>query len=203
MRSKGVGSSVSSRSEVGGVSASSGVFSAAGRCLAVLAAGVIALGIAACSSGDDDGKRADRDQTPPPSSSGQQDQDRHARTVFGDWKLYAIEGRPFEPTDELRAPTLRIDREGRMSGFSGVNRFTGAIDTPSLGRGEFATGAIASTKMAGSMEAMNLETSVLSALERARQFSIAEVDPDGSPARGYQLELYNEVGSNLITFRRP
>lgn len=203
MRSKGVGSSVSSRSEVGGVAASSGVFSAAGRCGAVLAAGVMAIGFAACSSGDGDGKRADHDQTPPPSSSGQQDQDRHARTVYGDWKLYAIEGRPFEPTDELRAPTLRIDREGRMSGFSGVNRFSGAIDIPSLGRGEFATGAIASTKMAGSMEAMNLETSVLSSLERARQFSIAEVDPDGSPARGHQLELYNEVGRNLITFRRP
>lgn len=203
MWSRGIGSSVSSRSEVGGVAASSGVFSAAGRCIAVLAAGVMAIGFAACASGDGDVKGSDRDQRQPPSSSGQPEQDRHARSVYGEWRLYAIEGRPFEPTDELRAPTLRIDREGRISGFSGVNRFTGAIDIPSLGRGEFATGAIASTKMAGSMEAMNLENSVLSALERARQYGIAEVDPDGSPARFHQLELYNEVGRNLITFVRP
>ena len=80
----------------------------------------------------------------------------------GRWTLSAIEG--FDIPAGLRGePSLSVDAEGRVSGFSGVNRFSGALDRdgPRIFR------PLATTRRAGPPEAMALETAFLEAMSRA------------------------------------
>jgi heat shock protein HslJ len=71
-------------------------------------------------------------------------------------------------------PTLRFDSgsEGvAVAGFSGVNRFTGTCTL--LEEGGLRFSPLATTRMAGPPEAMELERSFLAQLQAARSFAVA------------------------------
>jgi heat shock protein HslJ len=83
--------------------------------------------------------------------------------IFGQWDLVELHGQPRSFEGEV--PHLRISPDGKLAGFSGVNRFTGQTDAAGLEQGRFAPGPMAVTKMAGSAEAMAFERRFLGAIE--------------------------------------
>ena len=76
------------------------------------------------------------------------------------------------PDDEGARPTLAVDSDGRVSGFSGVNRYTSALSPDDLDQGLFSLGPVATTRMAGPPEAMNLESRFLETLDKVSAYSV-------------------------------
>lgn len=113
---------------------------------------------------------------------------------FGEWMLIEVEGEPVGGllTDDARAPELRLTDDGRVAGFTGVNRFTGALDLDVLETGGFATGALAMTRMAGPAELMALEMRYVDLLNRA----------DAHVVRGARLELLDGDDEVLAFWRK-
>lgn len=91
------------------------------------------------------------------------------RALTGEWAIVSIEGEDTASLlpDGAKAPTLQFSDEGRLSGFAGVNRFSGSLDTEKLISGKWDVGQVVSTKMAGPPELMALEQRILSALDSA------------------------------------
>ncbi len=80
--------------------------------------------------------------------------------------------------------------EGRISGNSGVNSYSGPYST---GPGEaFSVGALASTAMGGSEPAMRAESAYVTLLGRAESFTV-EAD---------ELTLYDGNGNVSLIFQR-
>lgn len=95
-------------------------------------------------------------------------------SIVGDWTLDRIVGGDGEvvPADAAARPTLTVGEDGRLSGFSGVNRYTGSLSVDALARGLFNPGPVAATKMAGPPAAMDLESQFLETLGRADAYSV-------------------------------
>ncbi len=89
--------------------------------------------------------------------------------LAGDWAIVSIEGEDIASLlpEGARTPTLRFSDEGGLSGFAGVNRFSGSLETEKLISGKWEVGPMISTKMAGPPELMALEQRILSSLEAA------------------------------------
>jgi heat shock protein HslJ len=83
--------------------------------------------------------------------------------------LSSIEGFGI-PAGLRHHPFLSVEAQGRVSGFSGVNRFSGALDPD----GERVFPPLATTRRAGPPEAMALETAFLSALGNAAAVELGE-----------------------------
>ena len=66
-----------------------------------------------------------------------------------------------------KIPTLAIQRDGRVGGTSGVNRYQTTLTTENATKGSFGVGPVAGTRMMGTRDAMQLETSFLEALALA------------------------------------
>ncbi|MDX2148538.1 MAG: META domain-containing protein [Planctomycetota bacterium] len=114
---------------------------------------------------------------------------------LGRWTLVNLEGQDVGPilSEQLRAPDMEITPEGGITGFAGVNRYSGSVDPTRLARGEFPSGgAFASTKMAGPPEANQLENRFLTAIARADRFDV----------QGNQLRL-KQGDQVVMTFTRP
>lgn len=102
------------------------------------------------------------------------------------WEISRIAG--FELPPEVGRPTLVLEAEtAEVSGFAGVNRFTGSYE---LGADRLVFGPLASTRMAGSPEAMAMEQIYLEALSRI----------DGWRLRDERLELLVD-GQPVLVFR--
>ncbi len=93
--------------------------------------------------------------------------------LVGTWSLAALGG---EPVNEAGDPDLQltISPDGDVSGFSGVNRFTSRLDLDSLYAGRMEFAPIASTRMAGPPEAMELESRFLRALQLGGYFNLLD-----------------------------
>lgn len=94
---------------------------------------------------------------------------RSVEPMEGDWQLVEIEGESIGgliPADG-RAPEVRIADDGRISGFAGVNRFSGSLNVSALSDGRFEMGPAATTRMAGPSELMRLEDRFLRTLQGA------------------------------------
>jgi len=117
-----------------------------------------------------------------------------ASSVYGDWLLTLIGGPRGEDlaAGGGKPPSLHIAEDGRVSGFSGVNRFAGTTEIAALREGKLALTPLAVTRMAGPPAAMDLENRFLTALEQARSFRI-----DGDA-----LRLAAVDGKDLLTFQR-
>ena len=102
--------------------------------------------------------------------------------LVGEWRVTTLRG---TPVDGARAPTLRVDADGAVSGSSTVNRYTGRI-TPD---GPLVFGPLASTRRAGPPEAMELESAYFAALGAA---SGATVET--------RLRLTDDHGAILLEF---
>ena len=111
-----------------------------------------------------------------------------------DWRCawISVDGRVITP-DASDAPTLRIDPPANATGRGGVNRFGGPAELPAgepAAAGMIGFPAIASTKMAGPPERMELERAYFAALRAARRFEI----------KGDELTLHGEAGA-VATFK--
>ncbi|MBL0921212.1 MAG: META domain-containing protein [Phycisphaerales bacterium] len=116
-----------------------------------------------------------------------------ASDLAGEWRLTDIGGEPlktFLPVGE-RAPTMTIEEDGRLSGFTGVNRMSGQLDPAALAEGRFGLGPMITTKMAGPGEAMAVEARFLDLLQKA----------DGANLRGKYLSL-TQGGTPTLKFWR-
>ncbi|MCI0361498.1 MAG: META domain-containing protein [Planctomycetaceae bacterium] len=87
--------------------------------------------------------------------------------LTGDWKLVKL-GEEDAPKGE--AITLSVSAEGKVSGSTGVNRFSGQL----ANEGKKLFGPLAMTRRAGLPEAMAAEAAYTKALGEANRFSIKE-----------------------------
>ncbi len=113
--------------------------------------------------------------------------------IAGDWRLTDINGeqmRTLLPVGD-RVPTITIGDEGQLSGFTGVNRMNGQIDTAALAEGRWVLGPVATTKMAGAGEHMAVEALFLATLAKA----------DAVHLRGDYLTLSDD-GTPILKFWR-
>lgn len=92
------------------------------------------------------------------------------KDLAGEWTLSKLEGTDLASLlpASMKKPTLGIGADGKVTGFTGVNRLSSMIDTEALLRGEFKLGPAVTTKMAGPPEAMAVESKFLEALSRAK-----------------------------------
>jgi heat shock protein HslJ len=95
------------------------------------------------------------------------------------WHLVSIEGRTPEPNADVQ---MAFEEE-RMSGHSGINRFTGGW---SLTDGTFSAGPLASTRAAGAPALMDQEHRLLMAIEAADR---AVIDGDRLVLRSGDRDL--------------
>ena len=80
--------------------------------------------------------------------------------------------------------------DGKISGSSGVNSYSGSYTTGS--NGAFAVGQIASTEMGGPEPAMRAERAYVTLLQQARSYSLA----------GRTLTLFDAHGNESLIFAR-
>ena len=112
--------------------------------------------------------------------------------LTGRWVLLELPGAPdLLPEQASWRPHMEIAADGSVTGNTGVNSFSGALDPEALLQGRFALGPVVATEMAGRPEAMRLEQRFLQELQRARRYGV-----DGD-----RLELLAD-GDVLLRFTR-
>ena len=102
----------------------------------------------------------------------------------GKWVLVSMNSNGAIPGANL---SLEFGANNAVSGFSGVNRFSGTCTTST---GQLKFGALVSTKMAGSPELMKTEQAYLAALASVRNFSL----------ESGLLRLTNDSGTTVVEF---
>jgi heat shock protein HslJ len=111
------------------------------------------------------------------------------------WRLTGWGGTSIDPTslDSIDIASGKITAnfdEGRVSGNSGVNTYSGAYKvTPA---GSFSAGPIAATEMAGPEPAMRAESAYLTLLGQAKSYEVV----------GSQLTLLGSNGDDRLVFER-
>lgn len=116
-------------------------------------------------------------------------------SMLGDWTLAGISGSDLASFAADKLPTMNIASDGTASGFTGVNRWSSMLDLDALKAGKFDLGQAATTKMAGSPAAMDLESRFLSALGSVTGFDVQALS-DGV------LRLLGSDGAELLKFVR-
>jgi heat shock protein HslJ len=114
--------------------------------------------------------------------------------LTGDWnlsKLGGVDVGSLLPAG-AKVPSLNFAQDGKVSGFSGVNRLASSLDLGKLAKGEFSMAPAASTRMAGPPESMKVEDQFLAALGKATGYKL-----DGN-----SLSLTDKAGE-LLKFVRP
>jgi heat shock protein HslJ len=113
--------------------------------------------------------------------------------VLGEWKLDSLQGFDLSQiaSGNMRMPNINFGQDGTVSGFSGVNRFSGKTDLAELAQGKFSLPNAMSTKMAGPPIANDLEGKFLGALTSA----------DGAKMQNGNL-LLTKGGEMLMRFIR-
>jgi heat shock protein HslJ len=134
---------------------------------------VICLGLAACNSPYAEAERAHEQRKEDRQKQLQEQMKQEqaaglepAKLLGGEWVCVTIGGKA---AGGGRAPTLTFGDDGRVTGFSGVNRFS--TDYTSA-RGVVRFGQLVSTKMASDPDRMALERSFLEALTKVDSFSV-------------------------------
>lgn len=95
-----------------------------------------------------------------------------AATLAGSaWALVRLQGEALVLPQGTRRPFLSFTEDGRVHGFSGVNRLSGQ---PRVAGQSVSFGNVASTRMAGPAAAMNLEMRFLETLRITTGWRIVE-----------------------------
>jgi heat shock protein HslJ len=138
-----------------------------------IAAIMICLALAACSAPAAEAERAHEQRTQDRQKQLQEQMKQEqaaglepAKLLGAEWVCVTIAGKA---AGGGRAPTLTFGDDGRVTGFSGANRFS--TDYTSA-RGVVRFGQMVSTKMAGDPDRMALERSFLEALTKVDGFSV-------------------------------
>jgi heat shock protein HslJ len=86
---------------------------------------------------------------------------------YGEWTLAAVNGEAVEGAfaQGARLPSLRINADGTVTGFTGVNSLSTKADLEALAEGRLRLAPIITTKRAGPPAAMKIERDVLRALQ--------------------------------------
>lgn len=108
-----------------------------------------------------------------------------------DWVLLRIDAYPKTITPEMR-PTMTLN-EGKVTGNSGVNSFSGTYSWKA--DGSFKFDPIAITEMAGSPEQMEIEALLMEALANTRFYEITDTKLLFSDAEGKPLVSFLPSGS--------
>jgi heat shock protein HslJ len=95
------------------------------------------------------------------------------------WQLTELNGDPATPGAGGKEPSLSFTDDGKVSGFSGCNRFTGSFQGDG---GALSFSPLASTRMACA-EGMEQEQRILAMLTEVERYSI----------RGNDLALYGDA----------
>jgi len=91
--------------------------------------------------------------------------------AYTEWTLVELDGEAVEVGEGEFAPSLVLDlEESRVAGSGGVNRLMGSF---ALSEDELRFGQLATTRMAGPENAMQLERDFLAALERVTSYELA------------------------------
>lgn len=95
-------------------------------------------------------------------------------SLVGTWRLVSLNGQDITQRAESlpKPPTIAFAADAGISGFAGVNRFTGRLEKSHLAGGVFKTSPLAMTRMAGPPEAMQLEGEFATALSKATLFKL-------------------------------
>lgn len=95
-------------------------------------------------------------------------------SLVGTWRLLSLNGQDItqRAASLPKPPTIAFAADAGISGFAGVNRFTGRLEMSHLADGVFKTSPLAMTRMAGPREAMQLEGEVATALSKATAFKL-------------------------------
>ncbi|MFN7022434.1 MAG: META domain-containing protein [Phycisphaerales bacterium] len=113
--------------------------------------------------------------------------------LAGEWVLAKMEGA--EVASMLpagwRVPSLNFGTDGKVSGYSGVNRLAGGFDVAKAAEGKLGLGNLASTRMAGPPEAMKVESMFTGLLGKVDGFTFTD--------SGKGLSL-TEQGKTLLEF---
>ena len=116
--------------------------------------------------------------TPKPESKPTPKPDTNAEAVLaslvGTWRLISLNGQDItqRAASLPKPPTIVLTADAGISGFAGVNRFTGRLERSHLAEGVFKTSPLAMTRMAGPPEAMQIEGEFATALSRATVFRV-------------------------------
>lgn len=94
--------------------------------------------------------------------------------IGGEWILNQIGGKDLSSLlpAGLQRPSLSFAKDGRLSGFGGVNRLAGNLDPAALLTGKPDFSKLAMTKMAGTPEANNVENLFTQALASVKSMNI-------------------------------
>lgn len=98
------------------------------------------------------------------------------KDLTGDWTLAKLQGVDLAtllPTS-MHKPNLSFGPDGKVSGFTGVNRLSSALDLEALAKGQFKLGPAITTRMAGPPEAMSVENKFTTALQQATGAKVSE-----------------------------
>ncbi|MFO0836012.1 MAG: META domain-containing protein [Phycisphaerales bacterium] len=114
-------------------------------------------------------------------------------SLVGAWRLVSLNGQDITPrlASLSKPPTISFAADAGISGFAGVNRFTGRLDKSGLGGGAFKTSPLAMTRMAGPPDAMQIEGEFATALSKATAFTL----------EGDRLELRTTASSLAVLER--
>lgn len=149
------------------------------------------LGACAAQSAPDDRAAADGPTETQPTG--------HLAQLRGDWTLVVLRGQHIQPqlrdVGVERMPSLSLDDTGRLSGYSGVNRWNASLDIEGVQRGAFKPSQAAATKMAGHETAMRIENMFFDALTRSAKF-------DTDRTRDGVLIVRKDDGEMLMRFER-
>lgn len=135
--------------------------------------------------------------TPKPESKPTSKPDTNAEAVLaslvGTWRLVSLNGQDITPrvASLSKPPTITFTADAGISGFAGVNRFTGRLDKSGLGDGAFKTSPLAMTRMAGPPDAMQIEGEFATSLSKATVLSL----------EGDRLELRTTASSLAVLER--
>lgn len=95
-------------------------------------------------------------------------------SLVGTWRLVSLNGQDItqRAASLPKPPTIAFAIDAGISGFAGVNRFTGRLEKSHLSDGVFKTSPLAMTRMAGPPEAMQIEGEFSTALSKATLFKL-------------------------------
>lgn len=94
--------------------------------------------------------------------------------LYNEWKLVTLGGNTVEDLipHGAQIPSLTIARDGKVTGYTGVNSLASTIDLDALPSGRFSLGSILTTRRAGAPQLMAVESALVDSLRQADTFSV-------------------------------
>lgn len=127
------------------------------------------------------------------------------RELAGEWRVESINGTTYAemmPKGVItRRPSMKIDEHSAapdavnartVSGFAGVNRYSGRLDGTHVASGTFALSPVAMTKMAGPEASMKIEQAFAEALTKARTYMLVD----------QRLTIKDDSGKSVLEFSK-